>query len=292
LVLTAAEDAAPWTGEIKVKGTAMVRGQKVEHEALSGTILWPVQPGQNIPPLSRLERQLFLAVRDKPLYTLTATIDKASVPQGSPAQVTVKLARNSPDFKNPLAVQAALTELPQGLTVNNNQPVNIAADKNEATFPINVPATIPPGTYTIVLRGTAPIPFNKDPKGPKQPINVVEFSSPVTLTVLPKSVATLALANATATAKAGATTEYVVTLTRQFNYDGEFKVEVVVPAAVKDVTVAAVTVPPGQNEAKLSLVVAADAPPGNRADLVIKATATYNGAPIVHEAKFNVNVVK
>ncbi len=56
--------------------------------------------------------------------------------------------------------------------------------------------------------------------------------------------------------------------------------------------VAAVTVPAGQNEAKLTIVVPADAPPGNRADLVVKATAVYNGTPIVHEAKFNVNVVK
>src|SRR5207253_5740264 len=157
---------------------------------------------------------------------------------------------------------------------------------------VTVPPTVPPGTYTIVLRGTAPIPFNKDPKGPKQPVNFVEYSSPVTLTVLPKNVATLALANPTATVKAGAQTEYVVKLTRQFNYEGEFKVEVVLPAAVKDVTVAAVTVPAGQNEAKLTIVVPADAPPGNRADLVVKATATVNGTPVVQEAKFSVNVVK
>jgi hypothetical protein len=81
-------------------------------------------------------------------------------------------------------------------------------------------------------------------------------------------------------------------LTRQFDYEGEFKVEVVLPAAVKDVSVAAVTVPPGQNEAKLAIAIPADAPPGNRADLVVKATAMYHGMPIVHEVKFNVNVVK
>jgi hypothetical protein len=58
------------------------------------------------------------------------------------------------------------------------------------------------------------------------------------------------------------------------------------------VTIEAVTVPAGKDEAKLTITVPADAPAGNRADLVIKATAMYNGTPIVHEAKFNVNVVK
>jgi hypothetical protein len=281
-----------WTGEIKVKGTATIRGQKVEHEARSGTILWPVQPQQNIPPLSRLDRQIVLALRERPAFALTATIDKPSVPQGTPAQIALKLARNWADLKNPLAVQAAVGELPPGFTINNNQPLNIAPDKNEATLGVTVPANVPPGTYTIVLRGTVVYPFNRDPKGPKQPVNFVEYSSPVTLTVVPKSVATLALSAPTVTAKAGAQTEFVVKLARQFDYDGEFKVEVVLPAAVKDVTVAAVTVPAGKDEAKLVIDIPADAPPGNRADLVVKATATYKDTPIVHEAKFTVNVVK
>jgi hypothetical protein len=292
LVLTAAADAAAWTGAVKIKGTTTFRGQKIEREARSGTIVWPVQPGQGIPTVSRLDRQTVLAVREKPAFTLTTSIDKPMVTQGTPAQITVKVARNSPELKNPIAVQASPADVPQGLLVNNNQPINVAADKSDATLPVAVPPGILPGTYTIVLHGSTQIPFNKDPKGPKQPINFVEFSTPVTLNVLPKSVAALALANPAATAKAGATTDYVLKLTRQFDYDGEFKVEVVVPAAVKDVSVAAVTVPPGQNEAKLPIAVPADAPPGNRADLVVKATAMYHGMPIVHEVKFNVNVVK
>jgi hypothetical protein len=292
LVLTATADAAPWTGVMKVKATGTFRGQKIEHEARSGTILWPVQHGQGIPPLSRLSRQIAVAVREKPAFALTMSIDKPSVTQGTPAQATVKVVRNSPDLKSPIAVQATVPELPPGFTVNNNQPVNIAPDKNEAPLPVNVGAGVPPGTYTIVVHGTTQIPFNKDPKGQKQPINFVEFSTPVTLTVVPKSLAALALPNPTATAKAGMMTEFVVKITRQFEYDGEFKVEVVLPAAVKDVSITAETIPPGQNEAKLSIAVPADAPPGNRADLMVKATAMYNGMPIVHEAKFNVNVVK
>jgi hypothetical protein len=52
-------------------------------------------------------------------------------------------------------------------------------------------------------------------------------------------------------------------------------------------------IPAGKDEAKLMLKVAADAAPGNRANLTVVATAMYNGnVPVTQEAKFNVNVVK
>jgi hypothetical protein len=251
-----------------------------------------VQPQQNIPTLSRLDRQLFLAVRDKPLFTLAAALDKSGVPQGTPTKVAVKLTRNSADFKNPLIIQVTPQELPPGLTVNNNQPVNIPPDKTEAVVPVTVGAGVPPGTYTIALRGTAPIPFNKDAKGPKQPLNVVEYSNAVVITVVPKSVAALALANPAATVKAGAAAECVVKLTRQGNYDGPFAVEIAVPAGISEVTLASATIPVGQNEAKLSIPVPEDAAPGNKAEFSVRATALYSGTPIVHETKFTINVAK
>ena len=69
--------------------------------------------------------------------------------------------------------------------------------------------------------------------------------------------------------------------------------KVVLPPAAKGVTAADVTIPAGQDEAKVVLQAAADAAPGARADLVVRATALLNGKVLtVHEVKFNVNVVK
>ena len=99
---------------------------------------------------------------------------------------------------------ATVGELPQGFTVNNNQPIVIAPDKTDASLNVVVPANTPPGVYTIVLRGTAQIPMEKDPRqGQKQPTNVVLPSTPVTLTVLPKTLGTVALAPPNPTAKIG-----------------------------------------------------------------------------------------
>jgi len=53
-----------------------------------------------------------------------------------------------------------------------------------------------------------------------------------------------------------------------------------------------VTIPANQDEAKLVLRAPPQANPGGRNNLIVRATAMYSGKPIVHETKFNVNVVK
>jgi hypothetical protein len=293
LVLSATAEAAAWTGEVKIKGTATIKGQKVVHEARSATITWPVQPQQNIPTISRFDRGLWLAVRDKAPYQVAASIDKTAIVQGDKGTLKLTLNRIWPDFKQPLLVQIQPQELPPGLVVNNNQPITIAPNANEASLPVVVNGNVLPGTYTVVLRTQSQIPFNKDPKAPQKPPTIVVLpSAPVTLTVLPKAVATLALSNAAPTVKAGGETELVLKVTRQFNYEGEFKVQLVLPPNVQGVEAAEVTIPAGQNEVKLVLKSPADAAAGNRADLIVRATATVNGTAIVHDVKLNVNVVK
>jgi hypothetical protein len=294
LVLSAAADAAAWTGEIKIKGTATIKGQTVAREARAAGITWPVQPQQNIPTISRLDRSLFLAVRDKAPWALTATIDKATLVQGDKATLTVKLDRLWPDFKQPLT--ATVMDPVPNVLVNNNQPITLQPAKNDGTFPVQVNATAPPGIYTFVLRATAAqVPYNKDPMAKqKQPLPlIVQPSTPFTITVLPKTLATVTAAPANPNPKVGMQVEVVVKVMRQFDFAGEFKVQLVLPATIKGVSAADVVIPAGKDEAKLVLAVAADAAPGPRNDLVVKATAMFNGnVPVVQETKFNVNVVK
>jgi hypothetical protein len=301
LVLTAAADAPLGLAGIKIKGTATIKGQPVVREARPGTTTWAVQPQQNIPTISRLDRELLLAVRDKPPFTLTATIDKATLAQGDKATIDVKLARLAPDFKNPVTVAAyeqANTQppaVPQGLLLNNNQPLTIAADKTDGKFTVVVNANTPPGTYNLVLRGTAQVPFKKDPnqKQPPQPLNTVLPSTPVTVTVLPKDLATVTTAVSNGNPKVGTQTEVVVRLVRKFDYSGEFKAQLVVPPAAKGISADEVTIPEGATEAKLVIKVAADAAPGARNELIVRTTAMYGTTAVVQESpKFNINVVK
>src|SRR5262249_58187225 len=124
-----------------------------------------------------------------------ATLDKAAGVQGDKATLAVKLNRVSPDVKQPVAVQV-YDPSPQANPANLPvAPGNIAANAADASLAVTVNANVEPGTYTFLLRGTTQIPFNKDPKAAQKPaINVVLPSNAVTLTVLPKVVATVTAA--------------------------------------------------------------------------------------------------
>ena len=41
LAVVAAENAGPFTGSVKVKGSALINGEKVEREARPATVTWP-----------------------------------------------------------------------------------------------------------------------------------------------------------------------------------------------------------------------------------------------------------
>jgi hypothetical protein len=292
LVLSATANAGLGVAEIKVKGTATINGQSVVREARPASITWPVPPQQGIPVVSRLDRSLVLAVREQAPFTLTALIDKPAVLQGDKPNLSLKLTRLWPDFKTPL--QLTINDPIPNLTVNNNQPLTVAADKNEATAVVVVNGNVTPGTYNMVLRATAQIPFNKDPMAKQKPnVNVVLPSTPVAVTVLPKQVATLSIPQPAVTAKVGTPSELVVKVARNPGFAGEFKVQLVLPPNVKGVSADEVTIPAGKDEAKLVLKIAPDAAPGNRPDLIVRATAMQNGnVPTPHDAKISVNVVK
>jgi hypothetical protein len=84
-----------------------------------------------------------------------------------------------------------------------------------------------------------------------------------------------------------------VKLSRLNDYDGPFKLQLVLPPNLKGLGADDVAVPAGQNEAKLVLKAPSDAAPGNRQNLVVRADAVLSGdVTLTHEAKINVNVVK
>jgi hypothetical protein len=291
LVLSAAANAAVWTGPIKITGTATIGENKVVREARAASIVWPTQQGQNIPTISRVDRSILLAVRPGAPYSLAASLDKPALVQGEKGMLKVKLARLSPDFKTPLTVQATPTELLPGLSINNNQPITIAANATEGTLPVNIQPNVPPGTYNIVLHTQTQMPYSKDAMAKQKPNTpVVLPSAAVTLTVLPKALATLSLSTPNATVKTGKEAEVVVRVNRQHGYGGEFKVQVILPPGTKGAQIGDAVIPAGKDEAKL--VIKADAMPVKLSNLIVRATATYQGHATTHEVKLNVNVVK
>jgi Bacterial pre-peptidase C-terminal domain len=309
LVLAAAADAAPFVGTITVKGTATINGQPVVREARAATVTWPVQAQQGIPSLVRLDQGLFLAVRDKAPFRVTAEPENAfvkkeeklpqplAVKQGEKLTVPFKVARNNPEAKQITLQQLGSQQTIQAspVTVNNGQQLPaVAADKNDGTFVIDVKTNAPPGPYTVTLRAQAQFPYDKDPMGKnKKPVTVILPVSPVTVNVIPASVAKVNLAGPNGKIKQKESGEVVVKVERQNEYTGEFKVKLILPMGAKGVTADEVTIPAGQNETKLVLKAAADAPAGLMNNLIVQVVANYEGKyPLTQEAKVNINIEK
>jgi hypothetical protein len=288
LVVSASGEAPLWTGQIKVLGTATINGRKITREARSATISWPV-PQVNLPTLSRLDRSLVLAVRDKAPFALLARLEKTRVFAGEKISVPVKVVRNLAEFKGQVVLVAV--SLPPELTMGGPKQINLNGDKGDLV--LTVKPNTAPGTYTAVLRGQGQFAFNKDPKVKnKGNILVSQALPPITVTVLPKQLAKISVTPANATVKLGNQTEVTVKLARLYDYQGEFKVALVLPPGVKGVSSEEVTIPAGKDTAKLVVEVDPDAGTGPR-NLTLRATTLFEGnMPITHDAKLNINVVK
>lgn len=286
LVVAAADNAAEFTGFVKVVGTATVNGQKIVQQARPASVVWGVPNQQNIPTITRLNSDLAFAIRAKAPGKFVASVEKAAVSIGDKIEIPLKLNRTFPEFKANFQVAPIPAELPTGLTFAN---LTFAPGKDELKAALTVGANTPPGTYNVTFRGFATI--SPDPKA--KPVNTLLISTPVQLTILPKQVATLSVDNINPTVKVGAETAIAVRVARQFDYADAFKVELILPPNVKGVTADSITIAPGSNEAKMNLRVAAGTPPANLQNLTLRATAVVNGnVTLTHEIKINVNVAK
>ena len=285
IVLNGGFDAKPWAGLLTVKGAAQIDGKTVEREARPASITWQVPPASGFPTVTRLERSLGLAVRGAAPYTLNCGFDAKTVMHGGPVTIPLKLTRHQSDFKGPVQVVAVPIELPPGVSFGN---VTFPPDKNEQSLILNVPANVIPGTYTFAFKS-----FGAVPSGPKgNPVNVVQSSSAVVLTVVPKQVARLTISNSAPALKPGDKLELVVKVTRQFEFKDSFKVKLVLPADAKGISADEIMIPAGQNEVKLVLHADENAVPGPRNNLVVQVSAVVKGMTLTQEAKINVNVAK
>jgi hypothetical protein len=318
LVLSAADKAKEFTGPITVTCSATIDGRNVLREARPATITWGVPPMQNVPTVTRLDRQLVLAVRpDRSAFRIAADLSAAMVKTrdkdgkekeekvdgpvyvkpGDKLTVPVKVTWHEKDARSaPLAVQMEPTQPnPQQapLAVNNGQPVQIAAGKTEGPVTIDVRPNAAPGTYAVALRGETQVPFVRDPEQKqKASVTAAAFAQPIEVTVLPTSLAKLSVLPS-GPLKPGSFGELAVKVERQLDYAGEFVVTVQLPKDAKGVAFEEVTIPAGKDEVKVPVEVDEDARPGAVNSIVVRAVATVHGKfPVVHEAKVNLNIAK
>jgi hypothetical protein len=182
LIVTAAPDAAPWAGPLRLSATAEVNGKKLVREVRSASLTWPSPQQQNVPAFSRIDRGLVLAVRGKAPYSLTAKTDRIDVAQGDKVTIPVKVAAVAGDFKT--NVQVGALGLPQGV---NLPPLTLAPGK-DGNLVLETRTGFSPGTYALVLKGqTQPQQGMQQQPQKGAPPNLVEYAGPITLTIAAKA---------------------------------------------------------------------------------------------------------
>jgi hypothetical protein len=287
LVVHADPDAKPWAGAITVIGTATAKGQKLTREVRSATISWAVAQN-NIPTLTRMDRELAIAVRDKAQYSLVIANQKISVPQGEKISIPVKLVGND-GFKTSVQVAAIggpAGLIPQIVTLTPGQDGTVTLDTKGGQ-------AIPPGNYTVFLRGqTQPINPKQPAKG-NVPPNIVQVSMPVSVTIVPKSLGKMTSLPAAPKVSVGKNVEITVKFARAYDLPLSLKVEAILPPNLKGVTVKEAIIKPGEDETKIVFTIAPDAMIGAMPAITLRATAMFNETvPIVHEAKMTLAITK
>ncbi len=290
--VTVAADAPAFVGPLHLIGAATtLDGKKLVRTVRGATITFAVGIQNNAPYLTRMDRELAFAVRDKAAYTIKPDAAKITVSLGDPIKIPIKV-KLAADFKQNVTVGAAT--LPPGYSV----PTLLALAGKDAGVVTIEPkgqagVTAQPGVYTFLLKGQTN-PILKPNQKPQGPPNVIQHSTPITVTVIPKQLGKLTVGSQTgASAKIapGKESEVALKLARMYNFDGPVQIEVTVPAAAKGVSVEKLQLKAGEEDAKLRISVAAGTPP-NQHLLTVKATGSFEGTPISHEAKLTIVVTK
>jgi hypothetical protein len=175
VVFTAAADAAEWAGPVRLKAWAEIDGRRVERDVRCAQRRWAIA---NI-STSRVCRAFCLAVKSQAPYGLKTQPELATAAAGGSFEAKVTVERHWPDFKG--KVQLTGLNLPPGFSV---AATDLPADRNDAAVKVTVAANVPPGTYTVTLRGDAQVPFNRDPAAASKPnVRVADPATPLSVTV-------------------------------------------------------------------------------------------------------------
>lgn len=293
LAVVAGPSAKAWTGTVTVKGTAEIDGKTVVREARPATISWPTPAQQqNVPALSRVDHNLVLAVREGAPFRITAAQDKVKALTGERPTINLKVERLQEDFKGPITL--TLLNFPQTLmTLNNNQPLTIAADKKEASIVLDVRNSLQPGLYTVLLRTQAQVAFSKDAASKsKSQVNVYSVVLPITLEVQAKSAATgiLTLTPGEVTVQKGSTTEIQIKVNRPAELTGDLKVEVLLNGS-EGVTAEGTVIPAGKSTGKITVKAEATTRSGQR-ELMVRLAGQPAGKAASTEARLTVIVAR
>lgn len=162
LTLTASEDAAGWTGPIRIVGRAMVDGNERVRDAVPATILWGPGGTREL-VASRLSTEIMLSVSQHDVVPLSIEFGSADaqvleVKKGGTLSVPIRLVRREGGKANCVLRPR---DLPPGVTAAE---VTIAGDATEGTLELKIAGDAAAGTYSLWLQAETQLTMSTNPQ--------------------------------------------------------------------------------------------------------------------------------
>ena len=197
-----------------------------------------------------------LGVREKAPFTLAVKLNTPEAVPGIAPTVTITATRDK-GFTEEIAINPP-TNLPPNAGVPKIP--NIAKDKNEVSFPLDLNAKVPMGEYAVLFSAKAKR-KDGDVSAAAPPLDL-KLGDPFDLKVEP----------AMLTLKPGDKAKLTVTATRRGGYKGPIAIEARKLAA--NVTGAKATIAADKTAVELEITADAKAPPADKTDVDVLGTAT------------------
>lgn len=179
LLLRASEDAAKWSGSIRIEGSALIDSAEVKHEAIPYTPVWDSTANSFIESVrNRRTAELALAVVDEPALGMAVWSEPRVIEAkpGEKVKVSLRVERSSP-ANAPLKLKAE--GLP-GIEKAKLKDAEIPATAEKIEYELDLsPLKLSPGTYTLCFRGEGKT--KRDIKGKQSDVSVSLLSNSVIL---------------------------------------------------------------------------------------------------------------
>ena len=163
LIVVASQDAAPWSGPIKIVGTAKLNGQDVRHEALASAVMWDKFTNVEM-TFARVLRDATLSVTAEVTPVRMSLVeDKVwETARAGKIVVPIKIERHVEIKGNP---KLDVRGLPPEIKL---APVTLDAQTTDAKFEITVDPKAAPGQYPFFFVLQARIPYERNPEAARR----------------------------------------------------------------------------------------------------------------------------
>lgn len=164
LVVTAAEDAPPWAGPIRIIGRAVVNGKTIERKARFSCLVWGHIFADSIRVRSRLTQEVPLSVSAHETAPIVVDVDTQNllrVNVGEKLEIPVRIRDLLP------RLGSVTVEVQELYGMDRGQPtVNISEGKTDGTLTIEFKPTgnftVKPGRYQFALQATGVAKYQKN----------------------------------------------------------------------------------------------------------------------------------